>query len=465
MKRYLYALTLFITTFCKAQGGSIGIAAFDLTANGGNGNGVIEDAELQRAFTSSYTRIDLQSGATYTTNRALKFSGNKTIVGNGATIKAGTSFPTGYILLLSSQITQTKSITSLSVSVSAGSTTLNYSGNLNVGDLIKVLGPVYATFNGADYSNGWFARIVSKTTSTLTLSEPAPATFTANAIKCYKPVSNVTVQDIHFDSRGRTGGMGPGAEYATNIRYLRCTSESNPNGGLVQGFRMVCCLNSSFSNCLAYNGNLAGTSDGPGYGISGHYDTVQFCRTINFPSGASSADRDVFSTHLLYYGNEIAHHGNWTGLDFHANATGEVSNNKIWMFNASNYKLHTIHVRRGGTYVHDNICYYPSGGVNLLGVYMFEEGYYNVNATDNTFYYATVAPTAVYNNLSSLVAPVTNLTSVNNQVIQLSSIPAQPPAEIMGGGVVPPVDTSVVIIPTPLPPDTTNCYFIHLARK
>jgi hypothetical protein len=146
----------------------------------------------------------------------------------------------------------------------------------------------------------------------------------------------------------------------------------------------------------------------------------------------------------------------------HANAQGEIAFNKVWMTNPNNFKLHTIHIRRGNTYVHDNICYYPSGGVSLLGAYMFEQGFYNNTITNNTFYYKTIAPTAVYHNTSSLSGAVTGETAFNNPVIQLTTIPAEPLAEIMDGGTTPPViDTGVVIIPPVVIEPTTecDCYF------
>jgi hypothetical protein len=148
--------------------------------------------------------------------------------------------------------------------------------HLVVGQLIKVLGPTYATYNGADYKAGWFSRIVSIAGTTVTLQHPAPATFTASAIKCWKATEDVNIQDLKIDSRGRTGGFGMSAQYAVNVLIQRCIAESDVSGGLVQGIRLIACLNSKITNSLAYGLDMTHV-DAPGFAVEGHNDSVMYC--------------------------------------------------------------------------------------------------------------------------------------------------------------------------------------------
>jgi len=425
---------------------------------------------IKSALNSSATYIMLQPGKVYDISARADVPSGKTLDAQGSTLHLMSTFPSDTRPAVSTPITQTKNVGSLSISVTAGSNTFNYSGagTLVNGQILILYGGTYATYNGADYRNGWHGGvIVSHTSTTVTMQYAAKVSFTATSLKCWRPATDVTIKNFRVDCRSTTGRFGGiGAEYAVRAKILNCISEGVPGtSGPKRGIRMIGCVDSKISNSLAYNGVMGGSSDAPGIELDGMNDTIQYCRVLGFATGLSDAGRDYIAS-VHYLDNEIAHGGSWTGIDAHANAEAEIKRNKLWMFNPGNYKLHSIHVRRGNSDVEDNIVYYPDGGVSLLGIYHFEQGYFNCIDKNNTFYYATVAPTAVYVNPSISSPMASDWVNVNNQVTHMATIPAAPPAELMfPTGTTPVVDTGVVVVPLPPPADTSDCYFIHFAAK
>lgn len=450
-------LLLLICTLCNAQ-----VATVLWTP----GNNI---AAIQAALNNSYTVVKLEPGKVYQAGARPQIPSGKTFDAQGSTLQIMSSFTVDTRPFVTTPIKQTKNIGSISISVTQGSNVISYSGagTFANGDLLIAYGGIYVTYNGANYKNGYYGgQIISHTSTTLTMQYPAKKSFTATAIKCYKPAVDVTIKNLKVDASLVNGIMGSiGAEYAVRPKILNCIAVgvAGPNGPK-RGIRMLHCADGKISNCLAFNGVMGGTADAPGIEVQGPNDTVQYCRVINFATGISNAGRDYLDN-AIYLDNEIAHGGSWTGMDAHANTELEAKRNKQWMFNPQNYTLHSNHVRRGGSDIEDNIFYYPDPGNKLLGVYMFEQGFFNNTIKNNTFYYKTVAPTAVYHNTSSLSGAVTGETALNNQVIQLGTIPAAPPPALMfPDGNTPSVDTTIVFTPPVPPSDTCDCGIYDFVR-
>lgn len=318
-----------------------------------SGNDWLDDkTTLQNALNGNDT-VKLTAGQTYYLSNTLSIPTNRTLIGNGATIKAMASFPNTNTPLIESASTST-SYTGKNISVLKGKTTwLNSTGiNVTVGKFIRIIGGQrISAGSSSPYTYGWFGYVTGVIGDTVTMSHPASYNFTGTTLYQTTGTTNIQLSNLTVDMAQKYQGHALDLNYSKNTSVTGSTIRADSaEVGIATN-----CISCQFTNNVI-SGFLNNVREA-GYGITANGHDITISGNTGYNSETSftvGAGRSYMSTNISYLNNTatgIETHGAHP-LDAHANVSGlTVTGNTVSSSASSNG---TISIRCLGPILVDN---------------------------------------------------------------------------------------------------------------
>lgn len=381
MKKLLTILLLCVLVFLKAH------AQYTVPWTGGDDGPAIQSALNSNSY------VQLQTGKIYQSSVFLTVRNNSTFELNDATLKPYSTLPVLNKPFISGQAaTQTYSA-SASIVVTEGSDQFTYSGasSLHVGDLIKLVGPAYGQWGsaGAYYATGKDT-ITAVSGTTVTVSQPAPRSYTATQIIAYNPGHDIVIRNGHIDMRGRTVGSGVALYDAkhSRIEYMEVYADSNSSVGPSQG---IVCTGAGNTIDHALVRNISPIHFGGsiyGINVGGAGNTISNCTVLNAATGISTgAQRDFLSTGTTITNSYVDQmQGDGQAVDFHSNSYNAVVDGGTLFGGLNTNGAGTVDARGNGiTFRNLSITTRNPFGKYVNAVYLFEACETNTTIENCTF--------------------------------------------------------------------------------
>lgn len=382
---------------------------------------------IQKAL-NSYSSVALESNKVYQTSVYLIVPDNRTFNGNGSTLKPHSNLPvsnTAMIDTLQPWYARTYTASNLSVPITGGSYSFNYSGaaNIKAGQIVEIWGDVY--YNGSSsaeyYRHGWYGLVSSVSGSTVTLANKAYKNFTARQITAYNAAKNVYLKNLHIDVRGRSTGYGAAFTHALNSRMdnVSVEGDDNTSTGVSVGIRAIG-VNITIDKASVKNIKPLASGSGVSYGIDvgGYNITVSNPYIRNVETCLTSAGRDYYSTGINFLNVDIDNmKGSGHSLDFHGNATGTMKGGIV--IGGAN-GAGPIAVRQANTTVSDLVIKMPNpnGLKTKRGIFLFEFACSNIFVSNNRFeYYNATNGVSYAIGHASGMPPLKNITFKGNELL------------------------------------------------
>jgi hypothetical protein len=293
MKKILYLLLLLpLASF----------AQITVAWNGGDQGSTIQSA-LNNAGYGGYVQF-VTGGKVYLSSTQIKVPNGVTLDGQGSTLKPTSGLPLNASYFVTSATATLYSATGLSIPITEGSTTFTYANaaKCTPGDIVQVTGPEYYRnpVDNVPYYYGYYITIASVSGTTVTVTHPFPASFTASSLYVYKAGYNIHIKNLTLDMAGRTTGGGVQLNHAVNSSIENVTVKGTlpaPADGLIVGIN-VQGVGNVVDHCLAYGTDA--TSVGYGFSAIGDNNVIAHSKGYACRHSFASASRAFISTRTVY---------------------------------------------------------------------------------------------------------------------------------------------------------------------